>query len=140
MSAVAISHRRVILANIAKVHRSSRWYVYILRCRDGTLYTGIARDVAERIRAHEMGRGARYTRGRGPFKLCAKRRCLSQGEALRLEFAIKQLSHADKARLTEPRRLAHFARKWLSQQPATARIARLSMTSRSLLPPQPKPI
>ena len=120
LSTVAVSRRCAILANITDANRSPLWYVYILRCRDGTLYTGIARDVAARIRAHEMGRGARYTRGRGPFELCAKRRCLSQGEALRLEFAIKQLSQANKVRLTLPRRLARFARKWLLQQPAAA--------------------
>jgi putative endonuclease len=86
------------------------WYVYILRCADGTFYTGIARDVTSRISAHETGRGARYTAGRGPFELCAKRRCKSQGDALRLEFAIKQLSREQKTQLCKPRRLASFAR------------------------------
>ncbi len=86
------------------------WYVYILRCGDGSIYTGIARDVAARIKAHETGRGARYTAGRGPFELCAKRRCKSQGDALRLEYAIKQLPRDEKLRLTKPRRLADFAR------------------------------
>ena len=118
---VAVSRRCAILMDIVKTDRPPLWYVYILRCSDGTLYTGIARDVAARIRAHEMGRGARYTRGRGPFELCAKRRCLSQGEALRLEFAIKQLSQADKVRLIGPSRLARFARKWLLQHEAAAR-------------------
>ncbi len=92
------------------MHASSPWFVYILRCRDASLYTGIARDVAARIAVHEAGRGAKYTRGRGPFVLCAQRRCSSQGEALRLEYAVKQLSRADKERLTRPRRLAAFAR------------------------------
>jgi putative endonuclease len=86
------------------------WYVYILRCGDDTIYTGIARDVASRIRTHETGRGARYTAGRGPFELCAKRRCKSQGDALRLEYAIKQLPRGDKLKLTKPRQLAKFAR------------------------------
>jgi putative endonuclease len=86
------------------------WYVYMLRCRDGSIYTGIARDVVARIHAHESGRGARYTAGRGPFELCAKRRCKNQGEALRLEYAIKQLTRSEKVALTGPRRLGRFAR------------------------------
>jgi putative endonuclease len=89
---------------------SNAWYVYILRCNDETFYTGIARDVASRIHAHETGRGARYTSGRGPFELCAKRRCKSQGDALRLEYAIKQLPRDDKLKLTKPHELAKFAR------------------------------
>jgi putative endonuclease len=89
---------------------SNTWYVYMLRCGDGSIYTGIARDVASRIQAHESGRGARYTAGRGPFELCAKRRCKSQGDALRLEYAIKQLPRDDKLRLTKPNQLAKFAR------------------------------
>lgn len=88
----------------------SKWHVYILRCGDQSLYTGIARDVNERISLHESGRGARYTRGRGPFVLCATRSCNSQGEALRLEYAIKQLSRPEKEALIQPRRFAAFAR------------------------------
>lgn len=87
------------------------WYVYILRCSDESLYTGIARDVGARIASHTKGRGARYTRGRGPFVLCATRGCKTQGDALRLEYAIKQLTRAQKEALTLPRRLAAFARQ-----------------------------
>ena len=90
------------------------WYVYLLRCRDGSIYTGIARDVAKRMQAHEAGRGARYTKGRGPFELCAKRRCKTQGDALRLEYAIKQLSRQTKLGLVLPRKLSRFARSVLS--------------------------
>ncbi len=77
-----------------------RWFVYIARCADGTLYTGIARDVAARIAAHDAGRGARYTRGRGPLTVCTSRRCNSKSTALRLEAAIKRLPRHHKARLT----------------------------------------
>jgi putative endonuclease len=87
------------------------WFVYLVRCADGTLYTGIARNVAARIAAHDAGRGARYTRGRGPLTLCALRRCRTQGEALRLEAAVKRLRRADKEALVAPRRLAAFARR-----------------------------
>lgn len=86
------------------------WFVYLARCRDGSLYTGIARDVAARLTAHDAGRGARYTRGRGPLTLCAVRRCSSKSEALRLELAIKQLPRLKKELLIGPRRLASFAR------------------------------
>jgi putative endonuclease len=88
-----------------------RWYLYMLRCADQTLYTGIARDVKKRISTHESGKGARYTRGRGPFVLLATRRCLGHGEALRLEYAVKQLTRIEKEQLTVGRRLAAFARK-----------------------------
>ncbi|HEV8245164.1 MAG TPA: GIY-YIG nuclease family protein [Polyangiaceae bacterium] len=87
-----------------------RWFVYLARCNDGTLYTGVALDVAARIALHDAGKGARYTRGRGPLVLCAVRRCKSQGEALRLELAVKRLSRAKKEKLALPRRLAAFAR------------------------------
>ena len=76
--------------------KRERWWVYLVRCSDGTLYTGIARDVAARIALHESGKGARYTRGRGPFELCAKKRCDTKGDALRLEYAIKQLPRSRK--------------------------------------------
>jgi predicted GIY-YIG superfamily endonuclease len=81
------------------------------RCADGTLYTGTAVDVKARISAHNAGRGARYTRGRVPIVLCAKQRCASRGDALRLEFAIKRLSREAKHALLESRRLSRFAQR-----------------------------
>lgn len=84
------------------------WFLYIARCADGSLYTGIARDVSKRIAAHDAGRGARYTRGRGPLTLCAVRRCRSKGLALSLEHAIKRLPRADKERLIVPGKLARL--------------------------------
>ena len=87
------------------------WYVYLARCRDGTLYCGIARDVPARIAAHDAGTGARYTRGRGPLRLVLVRRCVDKGRALRLEYAIKQLSRAHKeALIARPARVAALAR------------------------------
>jgi len=92
-------------------HATQWWFVYVVQCADGSLYTGIARDVLARLAAHEAGRGARYTRGRGPLRLLAKRRCASQGDALRLELALKRLSREEKlALVTAPRRLGAFAR------------------------------
>lgn len=85
--------------------------MYIARCRDGSLYTGTARNVLLRIAAHNAGRGARYTRGRGPLTVCAQRRCASKGDALRLEWAVKRLPRPDKETLIVGRRLAAFARR-----------------------------
>lgn len=74
-----------------------RWFVYILRCGDGSFYVGIAKDVTLRLAAHAAGRGAKYTRGRGPLTLAGACLCLSKGRALRIEYALKQLSKAQKA-------------------------------------------
>lgn len=87
------------------------WFVYMARCADETIYVGIARDVAERIAAHDAGKGARYTRGRGPLRVLATRRCTSKGDALRLELALKKLPRAEKLAVARsPRSLARFAR------------------------------
>jgi putative endonuclease len=77
------------------------WSVYLVRCTDGTVYCGIAVDVGARIAAHEAGRGARYTRGRGPLQLLATRRCRDQGTALRIERAVKRLPRPDKLALAD---------------------------------------
>jgi putative endonuclease len=97
------------------------WYVYVARCRDDTLYCGIARDVAARIAAHDAGAGARYTRGRGPLTVVLVRRCRDKPAALRLEHAIKQLSRADKqALVTRPARVAAIARRARPRAPRPA--------------------
>ncbi len=93
----------------------------MVRCADGTLYTGIARDVAARIAAHDVGKGARYTRGRGPLAVAAVRRCVGKGEALRLEIAVKRLARSEKQHLTTGRRLAVFARRIRAQSASVAR-------------------
>lgn len=88
------------------------WYVYVARCRDDSLYCGIARDVAARIAAHDAGTGARYTRGRGPLSVVLIRRCRDKPGALRLEHAIKQLPRTAKQVLVdEPARIAAIARR-----------------------------
>jgi len=86
------------------------WWVYVVRCADDTLYCGIARDVAARLAAHEAGTGAKYTRGRGPLTLVLKRGCRAKGTALRLEYAIKQLTRAEKQRL-DGKQVAAIARR-----------------------------
>jgi putative endonuclease len=90
---------------------SPSWNVYLARCADGSLYCGIARDVPARIAEHDAGRGARYTRGRGPLTVLLVRRCRDVGIALRIERAVKRLSRDGKlALVAAPRRLAALAR------------------------------
>ena len=73
------------------------WYVYILGCGDGTLYTGITTDVQRRLAVHRCGRGAKYTRGRGPLTLLYQEAVGDHPEALRRERQIKALTREEKA-------------------------------------------
>jgi putative endonuclease len=75
------------------------WIVYMLECADTTLYTGITNDLDRRIAEHAAGKGARYTKGRGPFRLVYRESCQNRAEASRRETAIKLLSRAKKLRL-----------------------------------------
>jgi putative endonuclease len=79
---------------------AANWQVYILECADGSLYTGIARDLQARIAAHNNGTGAKYTRGRGPVKLLHHEPAPDRSTALRREALLKQLSRAAKLQLT----------------------------------------
>ncbi len=72
------------------------WSVYILRCADGTLYTGIAPDVEKRLQKHNEGKGAKYTRGRTPVELVYQEEWPDRAQASRREYQIKQLSRAEK--------------------------------------------
>ena len=76
-----------------------QWYVYILECGDGTLYTGITDDVQRRLRAHQSGKGAKYTRGRGLLTLRYEELCESYSHALRREIQIKRLTRQEKLKL-----------------------------------------
>ena len=75
------------------------WYLYILRCRDGTLYTGITTDVDKRFEAHAAGKGAKYTRGRGPLTLVYRETCGDHSAALKRELEIKKLTRQEKEAL-----------------------------------------
>jgi len=77
------------------------WFVYILKCRDGTLYTGITNNIKKRIKAHKKGKGAKYTKGRGPFELIFEEKCLDKSSALKREAVIKQLRREDKLTLSQ---------------------------------------
>jgi putative endonuclease len=80
-----------------------RYYVYLLRCGDRSYYTGYTTDPGRRLAAHRAGRGARYTRGRGPLRLVGVWRCPTRSAALRLELRLKRLPRPIKARLAEGR-------------------------------------
>ncbi|NBI65308.1 GIY-YIG nuclease family protein [Pseudoflavonifractor sp. 60] len=75
------------------------WYVYILRCGDGTLYTGITDNVSRRLAAHRAGKGAKYTRGRGPLELVYQEAVPDKSAALKRENALKKLTKQQKERL-----------------------------------------
>ena len=75
------------------------WYVYIIRCRDSSLYTGIATDVDSRLAEHRANKGAKYLRGRGPLKLVLKKRIGNRGRALKVERKLKCLPKHQKEAL-----------------------------------------
>ena len=75
------------------------WLVYMLRCSDGSLYTGITNDLPKRLKAHAAGKASRYTRSRLPVKLAYSEPQRSKSAALKREAAIKALRRSDKDRL-----------------------------------------
>ena len=75
------------------------WHLYILRCGDGTLYTGITTDVEKRLAAHRSGKGAKYTRGRQPLELVYRESCENHSQALKREWEVKQLTRQEKEAL-----------------------------------------
>ena len=77
------------------------WYLYILRCGDDTLYTGITNDVSARLKAHASGKGAKYTRGREPLELVYQEEQDSYSAALKREHQVKQLTRAQKLHMIE---------------------------------------
>lgn len=72
------------------------WYLYILRCGDDTLYTGITKDIDKRFAAHSEGKGAKYTRGRGPLQIVYRECCGTHAQALKREYAVKKLTRMEK--------------------------------------------
>jgi len=82
---------------------TSDWSVYLIRCGDGSLYTGVARDVARRFEEHSAseGKGAKYLRGRGPLRLVLEHPVGERGLALRVEGRIKKLPRAQKELLLD---------------------------------------
>jgi putative endonuclease len=84
---------------MSKIPQESDYYVYIIRCKDGSYYTGHAKDVEKRFDMHKKGRGARYTRMHEPERLVYVESFESRSEAMRQERKIKKLSHDKKQQL-----------------------------------------
>ena len=78
-----------------------RWYLYILRCRGDVLYTGITTDVEKRFQQHQCGKGAKFTRGRGPLELVYREECGDHSAALKREIEIKAMTRQKKNALIE---------------------------------------
>lgn len=85
-----------LVGKIRVIETYQKWFVYILRCSDDTLYTGITNNLEKRIKQHNDGKGAKYTKGRGPVTLIRCFEKLTKGEALKLEYKIKQLPKEEK--------------------------------------------
>ncbi|MBL4741261.1 MAG: GIY-YIG nuclease family protein [Sneathiella sp.] len=75
------------------------WIVYILKCGDGSLYTGITNDVVKRLAVHRAGKGAKYTKGRGPLTLLYQEPHSNRSEASKREIVIKKLNKQEKLKL-----------------------------------------
>ena len=81
--------------------KNKKWFVYILKCGDGTLYTGITNNLSIRISAHENGTGAKYTKGRGPFTLFYHEMHENRSSASKREIEIKSMDREEKLRLKQ---------------------------------------
>ncbi len=77
------------------------WFVYILRCRTGELYTGCTNDLVRRVAAHDGGVASKFTRSRLPVTLVYQERCVNRSSALKRELRIKRMTHKQKVRLVE---------------------------------------
>ena len=81
------------------MEEQDKHYVYMLRCKDGTLYTGYTTNLKKRVMMHELGKGAKYTRGRGPFQVVFCQSFVTKQEAMKTEYKIKQLNRKEKEQL-----------------------------------------
>lgn len=76
-----------------------QWFVYMLRCGDGSLYTGVTTDVLARLKAHQSGKGAKYTRSHQPVTLVYTESCADKPSAFRREWQIKHLTREEKLKM-----------------------------------------
>jgi predicted GIY-YIG superfamily endonuclease len=76
--------------------KAAAWLLYVLKCRDNTLYTGITIDVSRRVQQHNSGTASRYTRSRLPVMLIFSEPCRSRSQALKKEYAMKRLTRKKK--------------------------------------------
>lgn len=79
-------------------------YTYILRCKDGTYYTGWTNNLEKRVRDHNDGKGAKYTKARRPVKLIYYEEFMTKEEAMKREYAIKQMTRTQKEKMIEQKR------------------------------------
>lgn len=98
-----------------KFRRKGTYCVYILKCKDGTYYTGYTRDLKNRIKLHNSGRGAKYTKGRGPARLVFRREFKYYKIAVRAERDVKKLTRAQKTELIRKHRKTR-ARRVISSE------------------------
>ena len=97
---LALSYTQEQLIVITKLNDSrTHWTVYILECSDGTFYTGVTNNLANRVEQHNLGKGAKYTRCRLPVKVTYQEHAPDKGSALKREYEIKQLSREKKLQL-----------------------------------------
>ncbi len=82
------------------MNNSKPWFLYLIECQDGSIYTGITVDVAKRYAAHESGKGARYTRSHPPKRLLKVFEYSDRSEASKAEYTMKQLSANEKRQLS----------------------------------------
>lgn len=86
----------------------SKWFVYLLECSDGSLYCGITTDLEKRVRVHNSGKGAKYTKTRLPVKLWYFEESIDRSSASKREYEIKRLSRTEKLKLKKPSQMTGF--------------------------------
>ncbi len=79
--------------------KPSDWFLYMVRCKNGQVYTGISTNVERRFAQHQAGKGAKYLRGKGPLNLVYQKKIGSRSEALKAEIVIKNMSKIDKEKI-----------------------------------------
>tara|TARA_R110000851_G_scaffold251971_5_gene404502 strand:+ start:3444 stop:3875 length:432 start_codon:yes stop_codon:yes gene_type:complete len=98
------SHKPAAVKNMEEAKRikeKGMWYIYMVECADGTIYTGISNNVSKRILAHNSGKGAKYTKTRLPVTLKWSQSCENRSEASKEEYKIKKLSRKEKLQKIE---------------------------------------
>ncbi|MDQ6996003.1 MAG: GIY-YIG nuclease family protein [Mariprofundus sp.] len=84
------------MADKSDSNKHIEWYIYLIRCNNGHLYTGISTDVARRFSAHQCGKGAKYLRGKNPLELVYQKKAGSRSDALKSEALVKKMTKAAK--------------------------------------------
>ncbi|MEG0007601.1 MAG: GIY-YIG nuclease family protein [Aeromonas sp.] len=103
---------------------ATNWFIYLVRTHSGALYAGISTDPDRRLRQHQSGKGARALRGKGPLTLVWRQRVDDKGQALRLEYRLKQQNKAFKERLVQdPALWDEWHRSWLTCIPQSGSVS-----------------